>query len=85
VRELQLAGQVSEVDVSDPSLTGLTMLDGTRVLAPGWPPDTSRLSALRVVLADLKARGTTAGEVDLRFENQVIVRPVVATEGAHSG
>jgi cell division protein FtsQ len=84
-RELQLAGQVSEVDVTDPSVTGLTMLDGTRVLAPGWPPDTSRLSALRVVLADLKARGTTAGEVDLRFENQVIVRPVVATEAAHSG
>ncbi|MEK7824518.1 MAG: FtsQ-type POTRA domain-containing protein [Candidatus Eisenbacteria bacterium] len=84
-RELQLAGQVSEVDVSDPSLTGLTLLDGTRVLAPGWPPGTSRLSALRVVLADLKARGTTAGEVDLRYENQVIVRPVVTAEGAHSG
>jgi len=84
-RELQLAGQVSEVDVSDPSLTGLTLLDGTRVLAPSWPPDTSRLSALRVVLADLRARGTTAGEVDLRFENQVIVRPVLPADGTHSG
>jgi cell division protein FtsQ len=83
--ELRLAGQVSEVDVTDPSLTGLTLLDGTRVLAPGWPPGTSWLSALRVVLADLKARGTTAGEVDLRYENQVIVRPVVTAGGAHSG
>ncbi len=84
-RELQLAGQVSEVDVSDASLTGLTLLDGTRILATGWPPGTPRLSALRVVLADLKARGTTASEVDLRFENQVIVRPAAPAEGPHSG
>jgi cell division protein FtsQ len=84
-RELQLAGQVSEVDVSDPLLTGLTLLDGTRVVAPGWPPSASRLSALRVVLVDLKARGAAAGEVDLRFENQVIVRPVVVVDGARSG
>lgn len=84
-RELQLAGQVSEVDVSDSSLTGLTLLDGTRILASGWPPGTRRLSSLRVVLSDLKARGTTAKEVDLRFENQVIVRPVTPAEGSHSG
>ena len=84
VRELQLAGQVSEVDVSDPSVTGLTLLDGTRVLAPGWPPATPRLSALRVVIADLKERGTTANEVDLRFEDQVIVRPAGAG-GTHGG
>ncbi len=84
-RELQLAGQVSEVDVSDPTLTSLTLLDGTRVLAGGWPPGTPRLSALRVVMADLKQRGTTASEVDLRFENQVIVRPAATTGGAHGG
>lgn len=75
-RELQLAGQVSEVDVSEAGLTGLTLLDGTRVLAPGWPPGLSRLSALRVVLADLRQRGTEANEVDLRYDDQVIVRPV---------
>lgn len=85
MRELQLAGQVSEVDVSETDRTGLTLLDGTRVLAPSWPPGTSRLSALRVVLADLKARGTAAGEVDLRFENQVIVRPALTADGTHSG
>jgi hypothetical protein len=83
-RELELAGQVSEVDVSDPAWTGLTLLDGTRVLAPGWPPGLPRLSALRVVLVDLKGRGTSAAEVDLRYEDQVIVRPVVAAD-AHSG
>ncbi|OGF22624.1 MAG: hypothetical protein A2V63_11445 [Candidatus Eisenbacteria bacterium RBG_19FT_COMBO_70_11] len=75
-RELQLSGRVSEVDVSDPSSTGLTLLGGTRVLAPAWPPGTRRLSALRVVLADLERRGTVAEQVDLRFENQVIVQPL---------
>ena len=85
VRELQLAGQVSEVDVSDPVHTGLTLLDGTRVLAGGWPPGTPRLSALRVVIADLRQRGTTASEVDLRFDNQVIVRPAATTVGKHGG
>ena len=84
-RELQLAGQVSEVDVSDAASTGLTLLDGTRVLAPGWPPGTPRLSALRVVIADLKERGTTANEVDLRFEDQVIVRPAASAGRTHGG
>lgn len=81
-RELQLTGQLSEVDVSDAVHTGLTMLDGTRVLAGGWPPGTLRLSALRVVIADLRQRGTRASEVDLRFDGQVIVRPA---EGTHGG
>ncbi len=76
-RELQLAGQVSELEVGDPRATSLLLMDGTRVLAPAWPPDARPLSALRVVLADLRQRGTVAREVDLRFENQVIVRPAV--------
>jgi len=84
-RELQLQGQVSEVDVSDETSTGLTLLTGTRVLAPAWPPSTRRLSALRVVLADLGHKGTTANEVDLRYEHQVIVRPAETTPPTHSG
>ena len=75
---LQLAGQVSELDVTGPDVTDITLLDGTRVIAPAWPPSTRRLSALRVVLADLKQKGTAAEEVDVRFENQVIVRPAPA-------
>jgi hypothetical protein len=84
-RSLQLSGQVSELDVSHPDVTALTLLTGTRVLAPAWPPSLRRLSALRVVLADLGHKGTVANEVDLRFENQVIVRPVVAPEDGRSG
>ena len=82
-RDLQLAGQVSELDVSDPESTSLLLMDGTRVRTPAWPPDERRLSALRVVLADLHQRGTVAQEVDLRFEHQVIVRP--ATPPAVAG
>ena len=45
-----------------------------------------RTSALRVVLADLKQRGTRADELDLRFDRQVIVRPATPTPGdTHSG
>lgn len=84
---LQLAGQVSELDVSERDATGITLLDGTRVKAPAWPPSTRRLSALRVVLADLKQRGTSAEELDVRFENQVIVRPALlpAVAGSRDG
>jgi hypothetical protein len=74
-RELDLARRVSEIEVLDPDRTALTLMDGTRVLSSAWPPDRRTLSSLRVVLADLAARGTLASEVDLRFENQVIVRP----------
>jgi cell division protein FtsQ len=74
--ELQLAGRVSEVDVGDSMRTALVMMNGTRVLAHSWPPEMKTLSALRVVLADLERSGTVAREVDLRFRDQVIVRPV---------
>lgn len=81
--ELALAGQVSEIDVSDRTTTDILLMSGTRVLTPAWPPDLRTLSALRVVLADLEHRGTAASEVDLRFANQVIVRPVPPpSEGA---
>lgn len=80
--ELQLSGRISEVDVADPASTSLLLMDGTRVLTPAWPPGVRRLSALRVVLADLAERGTVAKEVDLRFEHQVIVRPAEAPAGA---
>jgi POTRA domain, FtsQ-type len=77
-RDLQLGGQLSEVDVSEAGMTGLTLMSGTRVLSPAWPPDRRTLSALRVVLADLQQRGTLAQEVDMRFDAQIIVRPVAA-------
>lgn len=82
VRDLQLVSEVSELDVSDPLATGVLLENGTRVLAPAWPPGARALSALRVVLADLQRRGVLAGEVDLRFENQVVVRRVGAPGSA---
>ncbi len=80
--ELELAGRISEIDVSDPARTCLVLVNGTRVLASAWPPGTRTLSELRVVLADLKHRGTTAEEVDLRFRKIVIVRPAAGAADA---
>jgi hypothetical protein len=37
------------------------------------------------VLADLKQRGTLAQEVDMRFESQIIVRPVEAARAQGLG
>jgi hypothetical protein len=74
-RDLQLGGQLSEVDTSDPDLTVITLLSGSRVLSPAWPQDARQLSALRVTLADLHQRGLVAREIDIRFEGQIVVRP----------
>ena len=82
-RELQLAGRVSEIEMIDDETTGLTLMNGTRVLGTAWPPSRRRLSALRVVLADLEHKQIEAEEVDLRYKDQVIVRP--AAEPAATG
>lgn len=87
-RDLQLSGQISEIDVSDPLRTSLTLMSGTRVVAPTWPPAPQRLAMLRVVLADLGQKHIRADEVDVRFKGQVIVRPAdapVAATVSHTG
>ena len=73
--QLELAGRISEFDVSDAASTAVVLMDGTRVLAPAWPPGLSTLSSLRVVLTSLGQRGIAAQEIDLRYKHQVIVRP----------
>ncbi len=83
--QLQLAGDLSEIDVREQDGTALVLTSGARVLAPSWPPGLSRLSALRVVLADLAQRKIAPGEVDLRFSDQVIVRPAVAATAGPRG
>ena len=83
--QLELAGRISEFDVSDDASTAMVLMDGTRVLAPAWPPGASTLSSLRVVLASLGQRGIAAQEIDLRYKHQVIVRPAAAGAGADEG
>lgn len=73
-----LLPQVSEVNVASGSATTIVLIDGTRVLAPAWPPGRRELSALDVVLGDLRQRQTAAREIDIRFKGQVIVRPLTA-------
>lgn len=77
---LRLAGQVSEVDVSEDRVTRLVLMNGVRVIGTAWPPDTRQLSGLRATLADLQSKGMTPGEVDVRIPEQIIVRD--AREGA---
>lgn len=74
-RDLRLDGEVSEVDVGHADSTAILLTDGTKVLAPAWPPDARVLSALRVVLKDLPNRQVRPGAVDLRFEDLVVVQP----------
>ena len=71
---LRLTGQVSEIDVSDPRLTRLVMMNGVRVVAPIWPNGARQLSGLRATLADLNAKGMMPREVDVRFKDQIVVR-----------
>lgn len=73
---LRLAGQVSEVDVSDARITRFVLLNGIRLVGPTWPVSTRQLSGLRATLADLEHKGMKPREVDVRFEDQIIVREV---------
>lgn len=75
--EVGLAGRVSEVDVSSPRETDVVLApDGARLLLPRLPAQVSSLSALRVVLADLAARGRRPASIDCRARGVAVVRPL---------
>lgn len=77
--EVALGHPVSEIDVSDPNNTVVTLApDGVDVYLPAEPPSPRPLSALRVVLADLATRGESASRIDLRGEEVIAVRPIPA-------
>jgi cell division septal protein FtsQ len=77
---LRLAGQVSELDVSESRTTRLVLMNGIRVVGPAWPVSVRQLSGLRATLLDLQRKGMTPGEVDVRFPDQVIVRDTQPAE-----
>ncbi len=84
---LRLAGQVSEVDVSEPRRTRIVLLNGTVVVGPAFPASMRQLTGLRATLADLAEKGMKPGEVDVRFPEQIIVRaatPVAIAAGPQS-
>ncbi len=78
---LRLAGQVSEVDVSQERTTRLILMNGISVIGPAWPASTRQLSGLRATLADLGRKGMKPGEVDVRIPDQIIVRDARPAEG----
>jgi hypothetical protein len=79
---LRLAGQVSEVDISEERVTRLVLMNGVCVIGTAWPPGTRQLSGLRATLADLQSKGMMPGEVDVRIPDQIIVRGAQAADPA---
>lgn len=85
---LALEGRVSEIDVSDDGLTTVVLAPhGARLLLPVEAKDADGLGGVRVVLADLQARGVEAATIDCRARGLVVVEPVPgssATEGKNT-
>jgi hypothetical protein len=74
---LALAGRVSEIDVGDPATTAVVLAPaGTRLLLPAEAREADGLGAVRVVLADLSARGVQAATIDCRARGLAVVEPV---------
>jgi cell division protein FtsQ len=74
--DVKLVERISTIDASRPdSLVLTTVGTGTRILLPDRALTATDLLALRAVLADAEERGVVAGEVDLRFAGQVVLRP----------
>ena len=82
---LALAGRVSEIDVSNATLTTVVLAPhGARLLLPAEAREADGLGGVRVVLADLQARGIEAATIDCRARGLVVVEPVPgssATDG----
>lgn len=80
-----LSGRISEIDVGTRSETRIILdPDGIPVLLPTEPGSLESLCALRVVLADLEARGIKAVRIDCRANGMVVVRPAPGTKTARN-
>jgi cell division septal protein FtsQ len=74
---LALGGRVSEIDVSDAATTAVVLAPkGTRLLLPAEAREADGLGAVRVVLADLQARGVEAATIDCRARGLEVVEPM---------
>jgi hypothetical protein len=74
---LALEGRVSEIDVSSAEMTRVVLAPkGARLLLPREAREADGLAALRVVLADLAARGVEAATIDCRARGLAVVEPV---------
>lgn len=85
---LALEGKISEIDVSDDEMTTVVLAPhGARLLLPTEAKEAEGLGGVRVVLADLQARGVEAATIDCRARGLVVVEPVpgsTATEGKNT-
>jgi cell division protein FtsQ len=70
----RLAGRISEIDLAGPEGPVLYLVDGTevRVGTEAWD---ERLARLEGVLGELERTGERVAAVDLRFRDQVVLKP----------
>ncbi len=77
VRQPSLLERLAEIDLSEDPVLLLRLTGGgplVRTHAESLTPE--KLDGLQTVLADLERRGRHQVEIDLRFEGQLVVRPV---------
>ena len=76
----ELARRISQVDVSDPYNATVMLSDDPATLAVGSERFAPRLASYLELSSALHERVSSIEHVDLRFENQIYVRPVGKTE-----
>jgi cell division protein FtsQ len=71
-----LAAEMSEVRIAPGSgLVIYTVADGAEIRVGSGALDAHGMKRLSMVLADLRARGVKAETIDVRFRDQIVVRP----------
>jgi cell division protein FtsQ len=68
------AGRISEIELVQADDPVLYTIDGTAIRVGGRPWG-DRLARLDGVLDELEARGERPGSIDLRFRDQIVLRP----------
>jgi cell division protein FtsQ len=77
-----LAAEMSEVRIAPGSgLVIYTVADGAEIRVGSGALDSSGMERLSMVLSDLRSRGVKAESIDLRFRDQIVVKPAQGGAG----
>jgi cell division protein FtsQ len=79
-----LAAEMSEVRIAPGSgLVIYTVADGAEIRVGSGALDSSGMKRLSLVLSDLRSRGIRAESIDLRFRDQIVVKPAQDGPAGH--
>ncbi len=79
-----LAAEMSEVRIAPGSgLVIYTVADGAEIRVGSGALDSRGMKRLSMVLSDLRSRGVKAESIDLRFRDQIVVKPAQGGAGGH--